>query len=287
MSNRRIAVGAMKRLIIIVALIVMISGCVSSTVEPLPPPPKVKDLPTTSSVPDFSGTSIPRAVGTSVTTQVKLTPGGAALSGRVLDATGAPVPSANIRIERFVDNQSAGVDLLSTQEGAYSLKNLIGGLYRLRAYKPPSSTMATGQLVFLSANESRTVDLSLAEYSGGMAVNAALAPDPPILGGQVNLVVAVTTRGVDSSGVARSLPEAGLEVVLSSGAGKSIDSFNPQTTDSTGTARWTLTCTSLDDQELAVTLPDGSETQLNLAPCRLPPPTTTTTEASISTSANT
>lgn len=256
-------------------LALLITGCVSGSVPPLPDPPQVEVAPTSTSVPDRSGTSLPPVGGTTTTAGVELRPGTATLRGRVL-AGGAPVGRANVRVERLVDERVATSDVVADGEGNWSVTGVLGGRYRLRAYRPPDAAMTTAEVIFVGAAETRTVDLDVQRFSGGTNMFAAIAPDPPLLGELANVVIAVNTLGVDSSGVARSIPSAAVSVVLVSEGGRPVVSPNPALTNGNGRAQFQLSCVALEAQGLTVVLPDGSQYPAILAPCRIPPPTTTT-----------
>jgi len=272
----------MERLLLVVlgVMAVLVTGCVSASVAPLPGPPKVEVPPTVTTVPDFSAISVPRVPGTTTTLPAALRGGSAAIRGRVT-VDGQPVAGADVRIDRFSGSSSVGTDVLTKDDGTYGIDGLLGGRYRVRAFHAPDATMKTPQVLFVGAGESRVVDLPLERFGGGTSVNANIAPDPPVLGELANVVVTVTTKGVDGSGVARSMGEGGVEVRLVSAGGRVITTPNPATTDGSGRATWTVRCTSLDDQGLSAALSDGTQVPLSLPACALPPTTTTATLTSV------
>ncbi len=257
----------------------VLSSCTAASVPPLPSPPTVAVAPTSTSVPDYSGTSIPKASGSTTTSPVQIRGGGAVLQGRVL-LGGAPVGGAGVHIDRFEGAGTSGLDTTTQPDGTYRFDGLLGGRFRIRAYRPPDATMNAAQVFFLNVNETRSIDLNVSSYSGGPAnIAAAIAPNPPVLGELANVAVAVTTRGVDSSGVARSIGIPNVWITLVAGSGRSIVPPAAVITDGNGRARFQLRCASLDNQQLTIVLPDGTAEPLNLAACQLPPPTTTTIPA--------
>jgi hypothetical protein len=253
----------------------LVSGCVSSQVSTLPDPPKVKVKPTITTVPDLSGISIPPVDGTTSTVPVAMKGGTAALSG-VVTAGGQPLPGSVVHIDRFLGERSVGVDLTTGADGRYGIDGLQGGRYRVRAFHAPDATMPAPQIFFLNGGDKHTLDLQLDRYSSDAVFGANIAPSPPLLGQTANLVVALTTKSVDTGGVARSSGKSGVVVQLLSAGGRAILTPNPVVTDGSGKAQWTLRCDSLDDQGLTAVFPDGSQRQVNVAPCELPPTTTTT-----------
>jgi hypothetical protein len=134
--------------------------------------------------------------------------------------------------------------------------------------------------VFLGASETKTVELHV-HTVGGLNVEASIAPDPPRVGDDANLVVLVTVRTVDDQGIVRGTPQDNVEVELLSGSGWRIMSANPASTNGAGQAEWSLRCRASGDQRLAVNV--GSQTiPIDVNTCVEPPPETTTTTAEVS-----
>lgn len=264
----------LRRLLPLMAvLLVTLAACNPAYIKPLPPPPKVKTLPTTTTFPDFSGTSIPPVRGTTTTAPPSLFGGTASLHGHATIG-GAPAAGADVRIDRFVNDQSTGTDVIAGPDGSWSVGNLLGGRFRIRSYLPPTATLTQPVVVFVNNGQSQDEELQLTSFSGALSVTAAIAPNPPNLDDVANVAVQVTTAGVDSSGVARSIGQPGLSVLLVSGGGMNITTPNPQNTNSNGVAQWTILCTSLNSAGLTAVLPDGSQHPLNLPGCHMPPPVT-------------
>lgn len=257
-----------------VALVVLAAGCSSASVAPLPKPPKVSVLPTTTSLPDFSGTSLPAVAGTQAPRPVELTGGAAVLHG-VVTSGGQPVPGATVRIERFLDDRIAGTYLTTQNDGTYTVDHLLGGRFRVRAFRPPDEALTDAQIFFLGGDENRTLDLSLQKASGGTFLSASISPDAPILGQQATITISLTTRTVDGNGVVRSMPIVGTPVYLQTQGGRAVVGINPTVTGVNGRAEWDIACTSVENQGASVNLNDGSSFAVNVSPCRLPPTTTT------------
>jgi hypothetical protein len=264
---------------VLVAVTVLATGCVASSVAPLPPPPTVEILPTTTSVPDFSAVSLPPVAGTTTTVPVQISGGAATIKGLVTSG-GAPIEGAAVRIERFVDDRTVGTTVTTGANGGYTLSNVKGGRYRVRAFRAPDLAQTQAVVFFLGASEARNTDLGLDKFGGGTNVLAAIAPDPPLLGEKANLVVSISTKGVDGAGVARSIPAVGVPLVLSTAGGRIITTANPVATNASGQATWTIACASLEKQEMAVMLPDATSYPISVSACKVPPPTTTTTAVS-------
>jgi hypothetical protein len=276
LSYRNASPDAVKRFLIVALLGLMLTACGNDAFAPLPKPPKVSVVPTATTLADFSDVSIPAVQGTTTTLAVGFKGGNANINGRVT-LGGTPIPGANVHIERFDGDNASGVaDVTADASGNFGLSGVHGGRFRIRAYRPPDATMGAAQIFFLGANETKTMDLQMQSFTGSTTVSASVSPDPPISGSISTLVVSVSTRGVDPSGVARSIPLPGVPVTVITGGGRSIVTPNPGTTASNGRALFSFQCNSLDRQGVSVLIPGGAVTPVNVAACELPPTTTTT-----------
>lgn len=265
---------------------------------PLPPPPSTQATTTTVVPPDLSQTVLPSVRGATTTTTVALGPGPATVSGTV-SGPGGPVPGATVRIERFVGDEVASAEVLST-DGTWSLPSVAGGRYRVRAWRVPDLAQVEPTLVFVDARQPTPVALKLATFSGPFP-SPALAPNPPVVGAAANLVVLVAQRSVDSTGVVRAVPMPGAQVALAGTGGWQVRSINPTVTDATGKGRWELQCRTSGAQPLSITvsgvetfpltlpacvdpfpvaeptIPDAPTSSIGSAPTTRPATTTTTT----------
>jgi hypothetical protein len=160
------------------------------------------------------------------------------------------VPGATVRVERLVGGQTVRTDAVTGADGRFEIRNVPGGRYRVRAFAAPALAVAAPEVRFLQDGQEHTFDLVLTDQRGVVA-RAAVAPDPPYLGEDVNLAVVVATRSVDPDGVVRSTPVPGVRVELdglgawvlrsgdtSRGPFQSATAF----TDATGQVRYELTC---------------------------------------------
>ena len=268
----------MRRLFILVgSLVLAVTACTDGRVKPLPAAPEVKVLPTTTTFPDFSGTSIPPVGGTTTIPPISLRGGTSSFTGRVT-VDGAPSGGINVHIDRFVGDASAGADTLTANDGTYSFRGLLGGRYRIRAWRTPDATLNTPVTLFLNAGQAHAQNLNLAKINGGLNFLSNIAPNPPRRGDVANIVVQVTTRGVDNAGVAKSIGQGGLPITLITTGPAVITTANPMVTNASGSAVWTIRCDGVGPQAYTAVLPDGAQSNLtNLPSCQLPPATTTTT----------
>lgn len=244
--------------------------------DPLPPPPSTQARPSTSAPPDLSGVVLPAvSAGRATTTTVALGPGVATVKGTVRGPEGAPVEGATVRVERMVGKAVAGIDLVSAADGSWSAQNVRGGGYRVRAWKVPDVAIAAPAFFFVGATETYTVELKLVR-NFGTTPQPAVAPNPPVVGAVSNLVLQLSSRSVDPGGVVNGVPMSGATVALDGGGGWIVGAPNPTIADSSGRARWELTCRGAGVQALRLVVNGAEQFQLALPACADPPTPITT-----------
>jgi hypothetical protein len=261
-------------LFVVMAVAVACAGtlaCAGREDEALPPAPPIVPT-TTTTVIDYSTVPL-AAVETKTTTTVNGGPGRARLLGTVVGPDG-PVPEAVVRVERLQgDSVVFRGDVASDAEGRWQTGRLVGGRWRVRAWKVPDLADVTPEILFLEATQTKSLVLGLDRFAGP-AVTPAIAPDPAYYGVPANLVVAVTNRVVDGEGVVRGVPIPGLPVQLFA-PNWNIASPNPAMTDADGRVSWLLGCAQPGPEGMFVTLHTGERLPLEMAPCSVPPTTTT------------
>jgi hypothetical protein len=227
---------------------------------------------TTTAEVDTSGINLAGVPGRTTTT-VAMGPGKATLEGGVAGPDG-PVPGAVVHAERLVGDAVATIDVVTGDDGRFSIPNVFGGRYRLRAWKasPDDLALVEPQVFFLEGSEKKTLNLSVNRYAG-VSVTAAIAPDPPLINEPSSLVVQVVDRAVDANGVVRSVPHPDVRAELFGTGDWALQSPVATVTDVGGRARWTLTCRRTGQQPLSVVIGDSATFNLNLPACTVPPPT--------------
>ena len=229
--------------------------------RPRPPP----SLPPTTVAVDYSNVRLERVPG-STTTIVEMGPGRAQLSGFVLAPEGA-VPGAVVHAERLVGDGQASVDVATLPDGSWTIPNVKGGRYRVRAWRAPDLALTKPEVFFLGGDEKKRLDLTVARYDGH-AVTASIAPNPPYVGEPANLVVRLTLQSVDPTGVVRAVPAPPTSLNLAGSGAWTVDSENPTFTDGNGDARWRVRCRGSGNQPLAVVIGDFQTLPLTgLPPC--------------------
>lgn len=258
-----------------VAAAVLVVACSAGHVKAGPLPSFNVPSTTTTSVADFSSFQLGTVAGRPVV-KVSLGPGQATLNGTVTGPDGA-VPGATVHVERIVDGSVASTDVATQPDGTWTLPNLLGGEYRVRAWLAPDLSLTAPALFFMAVTDTKKIDLVLSRFSGTQ-VSASVAPNPPIIGEPASIVVEVATSVVGPDGVVRATPSPGASVQIFGTGQWQIDGTPTQTTNAAGLAQWQATCSGLGPQPLSVVVNSGDVVQLNLPACS-PVPTTTTTVA--------
>lgn len=251
-----------------------------AAVDPLPPPPTTQPRPATTAPPDYTGVALPAlAAGRVTTTTVVLGPGHATINGKVLAPDGTPASSATVRVERLVGKGVATMDLAAAPDGTWSVPNVLGGGYRVRAWRAPDIALPVPAFFFVGATDTVPLELKL-ERNFGTTPQPAVAPRRPVVGETTNLVVQLTSRSVDPGGVVQGVPMAGAAVELAGGAGWTVGVPNPTVTDATGRAQWELICGGAGLQAIRLVVNGGEQFQLALPACvdaPTPPPSVAVT----------
>jgi hypothetical protein len=288
----------------VVLLVTSVVGCRGGGGEPIPPAPTtVVSVTSPPDPPNLADVALQGATGKTTTTKVALMPGQAVLTGQVVGPDG-PVPDAVVHIERLVGDAVGSMDVLTGPDGSWRAPpppapppvpdpnapatpatiattttapaqppGLLGGRYRVRAWRAPDLSLTAPTLVFIGGAEQKQLPLQLSRYSG-LAVTSSIAPNPPIVGEAANLAVLVTTRSVDPNGIVRSLGVPAASVVLAGGSGWQLVRSDPET-DGNGKALFQLRCRQEGPNPLSIGV-NGSQTfSLNVAACVQPPPSTT------------
>ena len=242
-----------------------LASCTRGAVDELPAPPTTG--PTTSSTarPDLSGVALAGVPGATTTT-VPVGPGEATLQGIVTGPEGA-VPAATVLVERLVGDGVGGVMVAAGPDGRWTAPQILGGRYRVRAWRAPDLALTTPASLFLESKETRDVEVKVQPFSG-VIVTSAIAPSPPVVDETIRLVVRTYTRSVDEQGIVRNEPLPSVQVELTGSGQWEVETPNPAFADATGRADWLVRCTSLGSHSLAVRVGGGDEAlTLKIPPC--------------------
>jgi hypothetical protein len=257
----------MRRIVAIAALcsLVAVAGCgADSKYDELKAPKSVGlDTETTTTIGQLEKVQLPAVGGTTTTAPVSVGPGPATIVGRV-DGPDGPVAGARVQLERLVGDRFASIRVPTAADGTWNAQGVLGGRYRIRAWLAPELGMAEAALTFVEASKQATVVLELERF-GQVAIDAAIAPNPPVVDEPVNLAVRVRSRQVDGNGVVRDVPTSGVVVTLSGSGSWSGD--DTSVTGGDGVARFELECAKKGSQRLTATLDDGTSRSLDLPAC--------------------
>lgn len=266
----------------ILLLVVLLAACTSNDpFATLPEPDPVElESTTTTAAANLSGVPLPPVRG-STTTTIGFGPGPMTIVGKVEGPEGA-VAGAFVELVRLVGDASVSTRVPTAPDGTWNLANVLGGRYRVRAWRQPDLVSRTA-VVFVESTRERAVELRV-EPVGGVRVDAVIAPDPPIVDEQVNLKVRVAERSVDGEGIVRDTPRSGVSVAIGGSGRWESDSPNPSTTGGDGSTTFLLTCEDEGVQPLFATLNGGDSHALTIPACVDPSSTTTSTPSSSSTS---
>lgn len=264
------------RRVLLLGLLVVAAGCgggVPSIDLPTPPTTRAGATPTT--LPDTSDVALAGIPGVTTVPPPALAPGNSRITGTVRGPDG-PVGGAIVRIERFVGDASARADIVTRADGTFASDPILGGRYRVRAWRAPDLTTDRPVVFYLDDAKTQPVDLTLTSH-GGIDVGASISPNPPYEGALEVLSVSVTGVSVDDNGIVRTAPVAGIAVDLTAPSGWQVFTADPQPTNDAGRATYQVRCTLAGSGGFFATV-GGQMFTLDLPSCATPPPTTTTTQ---------
>jgi len=262
-------------------LLPLLAGCSKDEGKALPAP-KPSETTTTTEPIDLTHVSLePIAVkGKETSTTRPLGGGKAAIFGRVVDTDGNPVPGAFIRATYYGDpNKPEVIEALSLEDGTYRFEQVLGGRWRVRAWKAPELATLEDNTLFLGYTEQHQLDLKV-KAAVDYVVTSNMAPSPPFIGSPVELAVAVMTQSVDDDGAVHRTPVGGAAITLNVTGKWSLVGDATQATEYNGRAAWELTCNEAGSQSITAIVA-GREWPLNIPPCHDPAETSTTTATTL------
>jgi hypothetical protein len=257
-------------------LLPLLAGCSKDEGRALPDPSPVET--TTTEPIDLTLVSLePIAVNGKPTSTTRPLGGGkAAIFGRVVDVDGNVVPGAFVRATYYGDpNKPEVIEALAAEDGTYRFEQVLGGRWRIRAWKTPELATFEDNTLFLGYSEQRQIDLKV-KAAVDYVVTSNMAPSPPFIGTPVELAVAVMSQSVDEEGIVHRSPIAGAAITLNVTGNWSLVGDPTQATEFNGRAAWQLTCNDVGSQPITAIVA-GREWPLNVPACHHPDETTTTT----------
>lgn len=273
---------------LVAIMLVFFAGCtsVANLHIPTPPPGSPGGAPadTTTVVSNLTGVVLP-SVPLGPPPTVPLGPGTSSLTGIVTGPNGV-VAGATVLIERLVGN-AVGSKMVSTAaDGTWKLPNILGGLYRIRAWQAPALDLVTPQIVLLGAGATMSLPLALMAYSGESAT-ASVVPSPPQVGVVSALTINLAAETVGADGVVRAAPQAGATVEVLAAGNVVLAGTNPGTSNGSGQVSLSLGCSSVGPVGLSVTINNSTTIPLSVPDCSLPTAPVTTVPAGTTTTTST
>lgn len=265
----------------LVLLLPLLAGCSKDEGKALPVP-KPGETTTTTEPVDFTQVSLePIAVkGKPTSTTRPLGGGKASIAGRVVDTDGNSVPGAIIRATYYGDtNKPEVIEALSLEDGTYRFDQVLGGRWRIRAWRTPELATLDDHTFFLGYTENRRVDLKV-KAATDYVVTSSMAPSPPWTGSPVEVAVLVMSQTVDEEGVVRRSPVGGAAVTLNIIGKWYLGTDATEATEFNGRAAWTITCTEVGPQQITAIV-GGREWPISIPACRDALETTTTTATTL------
>jgi hypothetical protein len=268
-------VTRLRSFVVVCAGLVLLSGCIHDIPE-IPSPPPTKPTTTTTGYPDFSDAEL-RGVAGTTTTSVPMQPGEATLTG-IVTAPDGFVPGAQVLVERLVGGGVGSMTLVTGADGKWALPGVLGGRYRVRAWRAPDLAVTGPYALYIEAKQTVDLPVRVESYRGLVAV-PSINPDPPVVHEAANLVVQIATRRVDEQGIVIADPVPDVRLELYGGSAWQMQSSNPTTADNEGRGRWQVACAEAGHQPLSVVVSGDQPIALALPDCALTPPTTSTSVA--------
>jgi hypothetical protein len=274
--KRKILVAAAVAVVAVAVLVPFLAGRSKDDGRALPKPRTDESTTTTQNI-DLTSVSLEPIAASSKPTSTTRPPGGgkAAIFGKVIDADNNPVGGAFVRATYYGDpNKPEVIETLSAEDGTYRFEQVLGGRWRIRAWKSPELATLDDNVFFLGYTEQRAVDLRV-KSAVDIVVTSNMAPNPPFIGSPVELAVLVLNQTVDEEGVVHRSPVGGASVTLDIRGKWSLVGEATQATEYNGRTAWQLTCNEVG-QQVIIAFVGGREWPLNVPGCHDPMETTTT-----------
>ncbi len=237
-----------------------------------PSPPAVTAAPTPAPADSLPAglASTPEAPVSGATTTIapRVGPGPDTLNGTVLGPSG-PVGGAVVQADRLVGDAVASVRTTTAADGSWSFRNVLGGRWRVRAWRSPDLDLTAPQIIFVGTSDPPALTLQLSSYQA-QQVSGAINPSDPVAGSPANLVVQVVQPTVSPDGLLTYPPVPGASVSLVSGPDWQVSNGNPLVTDGSGQVLFAVECTTPGAAPLSAQVGAGAPVALQMPPCGAP-----------------
>jgi hypothetical protein len=152
------------------------------------------------------------------------------------------VPGASVRIERIVGTQTTATDLTAGPGGGFSLGDIRGGRYRVRAWKQPDLFQMEPEVFFLAADEVKRVELRVVKTSE-VAIRVTTEPARLPAEETFSIRIFLYAGTVGGDGTLQATPRANVAMQLLPGPGFTAVGGDKGTTDSAGNVTFHGRCT--------------------------------------------
>lgn len=240
--------------------------------------PVPKSAITVTNAPDTRTVTV-ASVPTGTTAPLKVTGGRSTLDGVVTGPGGVPVAGATVHIERLVDGRSASLNVTSNAGGGFSVGQLLGGRYRVRAWRTPTHAQAGSEVTFVEDGQRHSFRLEM-EAPTGVEFTAGVDNDKVIIGQATNIITRVRAPFVNELGQV-SIGGRPADVITVTANGVFTGQGGTKATDGSGLATFPLTCGQQTGTGV-VTITGVGQTKTFTVNC-VPVPTTTTTTTTTTT----
>ena len=259
------------RVVAAVALVaVLVAGCggdgeSTAPTTTIPPEPEPTVVSQPSSTVPITVSTAPGRPRMPTTMPVDISGGAARISGTVVGPNG-PVPSANIRVERFLGTQVSTLNVTATAAGLFNLPSVRGGSYRMKAWRAPDLVMLQPEAFFLGADEQKTLDLRLTAV-GPANVQTAVDPSPIPKEDPFNIVVTVYSGAVTPDGAFQGTTRNGIPVQIQLKSAVGLQGPDRAVTDAAGKATFRVKCVAPGQATADVVLDANTRLPLTLPNC--------------------
>lgn len=199
--------------------------------------------------------------------------GSSTLRGKVTGPDG-PVAGATVRVQRVVGDRVASTEVTTADDGGFTVTQLLGGHYRVRAWLQPSLAATEAEVVFLAANQASVdVEIRLSRFDGRQLL-ATLDSGEPRVGEPATLRALYTQQSVNAEGIVTGQGIAGAPARVELDGGFRLDGEPTATTGRDGIASWRVVCAREGRHQVTVSTPELT-TRVTLPACVARTPTTT------------
>ena len=261
--------------ILFTAFLTACGGGVESLSFPTPPRTTVPAAGSSLTLPgDLASVRQAGVPGVTTTTSLAMGPGSSSINGSVFGPSG-PLGGATVEADRLVGNQAVSTKATTAADGSFTIGHILGGRFRVRAWRSPDLTMTAPQIFFLEGGQAHGVTLQLNGFNGP-DIATSVNPSVMNIGDTANLLIQATTPMVGTDGVVRDPPLVGATVTLTNGPAWTIFNGNPQTTGADGRVLFQISCSQPGNDPLSVTVGPAPAQPVATPACVQPPPPTTT-----------